>query len=259
MSESDVPEREDTRVRRESGAAPEADERGLPNWLAQVVTALVGPSPAALAGDSESDVARVARWRRLEECAGRWAGDEVPLSVLHVWFATSLGPLLAEAAVRAGEDAEHQQAVRELHRLGARGESVAADEWRVALEPALRQVYRRAYDVDQAFATASAAAGSFALSRGYDEADAVKYGRTYAQINTEANLAAHADANALAQAELLSRSFAADDAGAYASTFPAAYLRACIAACGTDDESRGRVRDSLAEGLVHCLEHADAA
>jgi hypothetical protein len=179
-----------------------------------------------------------------------------PMTVLHAWHAASISPLLIEAFARDGRDTGIQHAVQELHSRAAQGESISANAWRVALEPALREVYRRAYDGEQAFATASAAAAAFALSRGYSESDAAEYGRTYGEMNTEANLSAFADANALAASMLLSQSFAAADPAAYARTYPAAYIRACLSACTENAGDCEQIRTVLADGLVRAL--ADA-
>lgn len=216
-----------------------------PGWLAQITTVLVGAPPEAGA--------------RLAEEAARRADGEVPLVVLHDWFATSVTPLLVERSEGAAEDAVHLKEMQVLHRRAARGESVVADAWRTALEPVLRRVFQDAYDVTQASATAHAAASSFALGRGYSEADADEYGRSYAEMNTRANVTAHAEANSLALAELLSRAFAHEDAAGYARTYPGAYTKACIHAYAADDEGRERARVALADGLARSLTRARTA
>ena len=218
------------------------DRRGTDaeGWPAQVAEVLFD-EPSPVAGASDQD------------------GDGSP-AALHAWLAASVGALLIEAVARDGQDTGFQRAMQDLHLRAAEGASIDADVWRGTLEPALREVFRRAYDVDQAFATASAAASSFALSRGYSESDAAEYGRAYGEMNTEANLSAFADANAMALADLLARSFAAADPVAYARTYPAAYVRAVLSACGgAGTQERGQARARLADGLVQSMAGAAAA
>ena len=148
------------------------------------------------------------------------------LDVVHRWYGHTVWPLLGHTGVAA------------LHLSGA-SEAV----WRETLEPALLDLYRRAYPYAQAYATASAAAGGFALSHGYSETEATEYGETYAAMNTDANVKAHAEANAAANAAALAAAFAAGDEAAYAATYPGAFVRACVLAGGPG------ARERLAAGL----------
>jgi hypothetical protein len=152
------------------------------------------------------------------------------LDVVHRWYGQSVWPLLGHGDVAA------------LHLSGA-SEAV----WRETLEPALRDVYRRAYPYAEAYATASAAAGGFALSRGYGQTEATEYGETYAAMNTDANVKAHAEANAAANAAALAAAFASDDVVAFEGTYPGAFVRACVLAGGPG------TRERLAAGLRNAV------
>ncbi|WP_328647849.1 hypothetical protein OHS58_08935 [Amycolatopsis sp. NBC_00348] len=155
------------------------------------------------------------------------------LAVVHHWYGHTVWPLLGHADVAA---------------LHLRGTPVPAEIWRATLKPALRDVYRRAYPYDDAYTTAAAAAGGFALAHGYSEAEATEYGETYAATNTDANVTAHADANAAANAAALAAAFAVEDVTAYAATYPAAFVRACVLAGGPG--ARQRLADGLRASLT---------
>jgi hypothetical protein len=202
---------------------------GVPSWLRQVAEVLFDDAPS-------------------------WTAAEIPFTAVHDWHALALGPLVIQAGSRDGRPTDAHEAVRALHARAATGEPIAADVWRSALEPALRDVYRSAYPYADAYSTASAAARSFALSRDYSEAEATAYGESYAALNTDANVRVHADANALANASATATAFAAADADAYARTYPFAYVRACVLAYGNGDEAAVReARARLADGLGDSL------
>jgi hypothetical protein len=150
------------------------------------------------------------------------------LGVVHHWYGHTVWPLLGHGEAAA---------------LHLRPGPVPAETWRTTLEPALLDVYRRAYPYAEAYATASAAAGAYALSHGHSEAEATELGESYAATNTDANLKAHAEANAAANAAALAAAFAAADEAAYTATYPGAFVRACVLAGGPG------TRDRLAAGL----------
>jgi hypothetical protein len=215
-----------------------------PEWLVRVAGVLTD----GLAPGDEREAARRVH-RALERL------DGVPLAVVHDWHSRDVCPLLAEAAGHRGASAEPHEAVRSLHTRALAGERIAASVWSAALTPALRDVYRSAYAYQEAYARAGAAASSFALSRGYGEAEAVAYGESYAALNTEANARVHADANARANAAAQAAAFAAADPAAWADTFPYAYVRAGVRAHAGADAARrraacARLADGLAGGLA---------
>jgi hypothetical protein len=232
--------------RRRVGENPEA----TPGWVSQVTDTLL----EAAEEHAEAD------WsRRLHEESHRLEG-RVRFSVMHDWYCTSVGPLLAEAAARRDSDAGAQETVRLLHERALAGEKVTEDTWRAALEPALREVYRLAYAYSEAYERASAAASSFAVSRGQSEAEAREYGELYAHLNTEASARVHAEANAAANAAALASAFASADAKVYASAWPGALVRAWTAAYAGEESEDGVLRREaivrLGSGLADALERA---
>lgn len=227
-------------------AAPsEAAVGGVPDWLAQVAGVLLD-GPAASEARS--------RMRRVRGELARL--DGVPFSVVHDWHARTVSPLLVAASGARGGDVRAYQQVRSLHERALAGEPVAEAQWREALEPALREVYRHAFPREAAHATAAAAADSFARSRGWSEAEAAEYGETYAALNTGACARMHEEANASAHAAALAAAWAAADAAAYAATYPAAFVRGCVRATATDGTSQLLCLARLAGGLADALARA---
>ncbi|MEU1283561.1 SpcZ [Kitasatospora sp. NPDC005856] len=222
----------------------------VPPWLAQVSEVLFDGM------DAEAARAWARRvHRELERLSGR-----VPFSVVHDWYCSAVGPMLAEAGARRGGSAA-QQHVPALHADALAGGRIDEGTWRGALEPELRELFHHAYPYAEAYATSAAAAGSYALANGYDAAEAARYGETYAELNTAANVRAHADANALANAAALAAAYAAADPDAYAATCPAARVRAVVRVHADPQDEHGEhaAWARLADGLAVCLARAGAA
>ncbi|MEU3573821.1 SpcZ [Kitasatospora sp. NPDC036755] len=223
----------------------------VPPWLAQVAE--------ALSDGMDADAARA--WaRRVHREVERLDG-RVPFSVVHDWYCSAVGPLLAEASARLGGSTAPHRAVLALHERAVDGGPVDEGTWRAALEPGLRELYRHVYPSAEAHAAAAAAAGAYALANGYDEAEAARFGETYAELNTTANVRSHTDANALANAAAMAAAYAAADPAAYAATWPAARVRAVVRVHADRNDERGEraAWARLAEGLADGLARADAA
>ncbi|MEU8925846.1 SpcZ [Kitasatospora sp. NPDC048545] len=230
---------------------PAAGERSaVPAWLAQVAEVLFDGLDADAAAD----------WARRVRREVRRSDGGVPFSVVHDWYCSAVGPVLAEATARRGGSAVPQQVVLALHARALGGGRVDEGTWRAALEPELRELFRHAYPYAEAYATAAAAAGSYALANGYDEAEAARYGETYAELNTTANVRAHADANALANAAAVAAAYAAADPDAYAETYPSARVRAVVRVHADGQGERGEraAWARLADGLAAALARAAA-
>jgi len=179
--------------------------------------------------------------------------DEVPytggLFAVHVWHAETVLPLLAEAA-QDGEAAVFA-APGDLHRAAARGRTSDQETWRTALTPMLLHLYDAAYDRAGAYTEAHTGARDYALANGFSAAEADGYGHEYAQLSSDANARACADAHALALGPALARAYATDGCEAYADTFPAAQLRAVVRALTEHRDPAPAAR--LAEGLISAL------
>ncbi|MFE7117543.1 SpcZ [Streptomyces sp. NPDC057654] len=246
-------------ARLEEGHAAGSYDGAPAPWFAQIVGALFDGQDAAAATG----------WARRIHGELVRLGGGVPFSVVHDWHAGTVAPLLAEAAVRRGDDAGAQEAVRALHVRAAAGERVGADEWEAALGAALAEVYRHAYAYDEAFATASADAHAYAMANDYGERKAAEFADGYAKLSTDANARSYAAANALATARAAAAAYASADARAYAETYPFASVRAYVLALadrdGDDGDAEGRDerrREAcarLADGLADSLGRAAAA
>jgi hypothetical protein len=164
------------------------------------------------------------------------------LDVVHEWHAHAVFPLLSNGI----GDAEVLEPLRLLHVRALEAAPPTADEWTAALEPAMRAVYRHAYPKAVAYETARANAHAYATANGYDEDGAVGFARDYAELSTEATVRSFADSNAIATARAVADAFAADDADAYARTYPYAWARACAGALGDTEV--------LAHGLVAAVQ-----
>ncbi|MEU6073737.1 hypothetical protein [Micromonospora sp. NPDC047074] len=219
-----------------------------PAWLAAVLAALAEGDVRAGPGDAAPNT--TADWRRrvdveLDRLAGR-----VPFRVVYDWPARVL-------ASTPGGDAG--RVVGDLLRRALAGDRAGADEWRGALRPALRELYRAAYPYADARAVAYANAHAYATANGYGPDDVVEFAGHYADLSTGANAEAFADANAIANADALAGALAAADERAYAETFPAALARAyALAAANRADPvgapeavraAYGRLAEALAESL----------
>ncbi|MBV9821369.1 MAG: SpcZ [Actinobacteria bacterium] len=185
----------------------------LPDWLPPVLTVLASGS-----ADSQ--------W--VDRLAGRLGELPVPLpvAVLHDWLARTVLPPAAEVAELAGPVEE----LRHLHARAAAGERLAEPDWRAVLEPALRELYRRAYGYAEAYATAHASASAYAQANGFSEQGAVSFAESYAASATDANRDAFAEANAVANAALLAAAYAGDEPAALAEAYPFALVQACVRA-----------------------------
>ncbi|MFI0737255.1 SpcZ [Streptomyces sp. NPDC021100] len=241
-------------ARLDAAAAGRWEERpgrgpDLPDWLAQLTGALWDGLEPGTAGE----------WaRRVHDACARLDG-RVPLAVVHDWHAHTVLPPLAEPE---GADSAAYEAVRALHLRAAAGEPVAEDVWAAALEPALRDVHRRAYPYADAFATAASNALAWARTNDYGEAEAREFADGYAELNTGANVTSYADANALVHARALAAAYAAADPAAYAACYPFAAVNAYALALAGQDTADGREErrraacGRLAAGLAGSLERA---
>lgn len=234
-------------ARLDAAAAGRWEERpaqgpDLPDWLVQVAGALWDGQDPDAAGE----------WaRRVHDACVRLDG-RVPFGVVHDWHARTVAPLLG--------DAGPQEEVRALHLGALAGEPVAEDTWAAALEPALRDVHRRAYPYADAFATDVANALAWARTNGYGEAEAEEFADGYARLNAGANATSSADANALVHARALAGAFASADAAAYAASYPFASVNAYARALAGQDAAGGRAAcGRLADGLADSLERAAAS
>ncbi|MEU9047151.1 MULTISPECIES: SpcZ [unclassified Kitasatospora] len=238
-------------ARAPGGAGVSGEGPAMPPWLAQVSEVLFDGMDA---GTATAWARRV--HRELERLNGR-----VPFSVVHDWYCSAVGPILTEASARRGGSAAQHQAVLALHARAMDDGPIDESTWRTALEPELRELFRDAYPYAEAYATAAAAAGSYALANGYSEAEAARYGETYAELNTAANVRSHADANALANAAAVAAAYAAADSAAYAATYPSARIRAVVRVHADRQDERGEHATwaRLADGLAAGLARADAA
>ena len=159
---------------------------GMEPWPVQLATALSEGAGLSCggAGRAAAELARL---------AGR-----VPFRVVHDWHASTVVPLLMEAATRRGEGTGLLAAAGQLHTRALAGERIEAAEWTATLEPALRELYRAAYPYTEAHATASANAHAYAMANDYGAAEATRFAAGYAELNTTANARSCAVANALA-------------------------------------------------------------
>ncbi|MDV9170372.1 hypothetical protein R6V09_09500 [Streptomyces sp. W16] len=180
--------------------------------------------------------------------------DEVPdtggLFAVHVWHAETILPLLAEAAQDG--DVPLFAAPRHLHRAAARGRTSDQDTWRTALTPMLLHLYDAAYDRTGAYTEAHTGARDYALANGFSATEADGYGHEYAQLSSDANARACAEAHAQALGPALARAYATDGCEAFADTFPAAQLRAVVRVTTGRGDPFPATR--LAEGLISALE-----
>lgn len=211
-----------------------------PSWLAEVRAVLAaGRHPGT-----------VAAWtRRMDDALDR-LGGRVPFQVVYDWHARVVGATPAGTAVRA---------LGHHYTRALAGDRVGAHEWRGALRPVLRGLYRASYPYAEARQVARANAHAYAYANGYGPGEAAEFADHYADLSTGANARAYADANAIANADALARALAGADDAAYAGTYPGALVRAYVLAQvhrdGVTDPVQvsrtayGRLADALAESL----------
>lgn len=238
---------------------PQYDCAGMPAWLAQVVTALFDGQAPAAARDWATRVH--ALLAGLASTTPSQAG-QAPLAVAHDWHASSVVPLLSPSCGSLDE-------VGALHALALAGSPVASQRWAATLEPALREVYCRAYPYDDAYQVNYDSAHAYGTAHDFGEQGTREYAAYYAELATGANLAAHADANAIACARACAAAFAGADPVAYAQTYPYAATRsyalalaASEAGAPTANEASATARPArreaaharLAAGLAASLE-----
>jgi hypothetical protein len=209
----------------ERGRPPEPGqppELALPDWLAQVVTALFqGQDPDAAADWAGRVQASVTRLR------GR-----VPFTVVHDWHAGTVVPLLDETGAGQAE-------VGALHAHALAGTTTSAAAWTAVLERALPEIYRRAYGYADAWQVNYASAVEYGTAHDFGEAGTIEYANYYADLATAANQAACADANAVGNAAAWAVAFAAADPAGYAAACPYAATRAyALAAAHGGEASR---------------------
>lgn len=212
-----------------------------PPWLTQVCAVLA----------ESRDPATAAAWtRRIDGAVGR-LGGQVPFRVVYAWHAR---------IVRAAP------AVPAIQRLGCcytralTGDRVTTHQWRAALRPVLRGLYRASYPYAKARQAGHANALAYANANGYRPDEAAEFADYYADLSTAANARAYAEANAIANAEALASALAGADADAYAATYPGALVRAYVLAQVHGDEATdpipatqrayGRLADALAASLA---------
>jgi len=206
---------------------------GLPAWTARLLDALY---EGLLAED-----ANIQDWAtKVHAELVRLAG-QLPFSVLHDWHANTVLPLL-EPVIGTSELAG-------LHAQAGAGKAVPAETWWVALEPALRAIYHRAYDYDSGYAVNYANAEVYGLANDFGEEGTREYAGYYAELATGANRRASADANAIAVGRALADCFANSDPIGYAESFPDAAVRAYARAAGGSEAYR-RLADGLADSLA---------
>jgi hypothetical protein len=196
-------------------AGGEPPDRGMPAWLAQLVLALSNGRQPASNGQQPAGAESWAERIRAE--LARLAG-QVPFAVVHDWHAGTVAPLLAELC-------PPMRPVGALHSRALAGQSVGEAEWAAALEPALRELYRGAYDYPAAYAVNYANAEVYGTANGFGEQGTREYASYYAELATGANLRAYAEANAIANARLSAAAFATADPASYAEAFPYAAAR----------------------------------
>ncbi len=206
---------------------------GLPAWTARLLDALY---EGLLAEDANIQDWAAKVHAELVRLAGR-----LPFAVLHDWHADTVLPLL-EPVIGTSELAG-------LHAQAGAGKGVPAETWWVALEPALRAIYHRAYDYDSGYAVNYANAEVYGLANDFGEEGTREYAGYYAELATGANRRASADANAIAVGRALADCFAAADPIGYAESFPDAAVRAYARAAGGSDAYR-RLADGLTDSLA---------
>jgi hypothetical protein len=195
----------------ELGRAAGAGIGSPPEWLAQVVVALLDGQPPATGRT----------WlNRIRTELARLEG-RVPFAVVYDWHASTVLPLLGDAGL---EDA--RVSLAPLHAEALAGRPADPVEWAAVIEPVLRDIYHRGYGYTEAYAVNYANAHEYGTANGFGEEGTAEYATYYAELATGANLRAYADANAIANARATAEAFAAADPVAYAQSYPYAAARA---------------------------------
>ncbi|NWE47347.1 hypothetical protein [Pseudomonas gingeri] len=219
-----------------------------PDWLRALVPVLLAGQPADW----------VQRWRNDLQAALTHLGGPVPFARVHAWQAEVVLPRLPEGI----EDSDHASvaALQQLHRRAALGLNGRRGEWLAALKPLLPALYRRAFPYATGYARAHALALEYATAPANTAmiaehfGDARGYADYYAELSTEANAAAFADANSRAYAHMAAGIFADNDAAGYAGICVGAtrvWALACAGSGEQDGECRRRMLRDLAEGLIN--------
>ncbi len=215
----------------DSGRAPAP---GLPGWLAQLAIALFeGQVP---------DAART--WVARLHAGVASLGGQIPFHVVHDWHFSTVVPL-------AGAHFGNMTEAGALHARALTGTPVTAGEWASALEPALRQLYLRAYAYEEAWWVNYDSAHAYGLANGFGEESTLEYAAHYANLATGANRQAFADANAAAGAAALAAAYVGSDPAAYAVACPYAVARAYArAAARSDREQEAPEPDPAGRSLI---------
>jgi hypothetical protein len=211
----------------DSGRAPAP---GLPGWLAQLAIALFqGQVP---------DAART--WAARLHAGVASLGGQIPFRVVHDWHVSTVVPLAGEL-----------DGAGVLHARALAGDQVTAGQWIPALEPALRQLYLRAYAYEEAWWVNYDSALAYGLANGFGEESTLEYAAHYANLATGANRQAFADANAVAGAAAQAAAYTGADPAAYAAACPYATARAYArAAARSDREQKAPEPDPAGRSLI---------
>ncbi|NWA02230.1 hypothetical protein [Pseudomonas gingeri] len=215
------------------------------DWLRALV-------PVLLAGQPED---WVRSWRR----SLQGLGGPVSFRVVHAWQAEVV---LSRLPGNGTEDIDHAAlaALQQLHRRAALGLNGRRGEWLAALKPLLPALYRRAFPYAAGYARAHEIALEYATAPANTAmiaehfGDARGYADYYAELSTEANAAAFADANSRAYAQMAASIYADNDAAGYTGICVGAtrvWALACAGSGEQDGECRRRMLRELAEGLIN--------
>lgn len=242
-----------------SPAAVDLPADALPTWLPPVLATLID----GCGGGSDAS----AGWLRRIGGQLHASGGAVPFAVVHDWQARTVLPMML-AALEPAEPSEASDSMAALQRLHARaagGEPAEESAWRAALEPALYELYRLAYDHAASYASAHASASAYASANNFSPDGAVSFAESYATHSADTNRQSFAESNAPAAAAALAAAYALPDGGteaAFAEAYPFALVRACAqAAAGaarrpvdSDGQGRRQAYLRLADGLADSLD-----
>jgi len=228
----------------------------LPSWLPPVLATLADGCGGSASGSG---------WLRRIGGRLRASGGAVPFAVVHDWQARTVLPMVLAALEPAGpsEAADSMAALRRLHARAADGEPAEEATWLAALEPALYELYRLAYDYAASYASAHASATAYASANNFTPDGAVSFAESYAAHSADANRQSFAESNAPAAAAALATAYARPAGSpaaeaALAEAYPFALVRACAQAVGNAADSDGAGRRQaylrLADGLADSLD-----
>jgi len=227
------------------------------HWLQELI-------PVLLAGQPED---WALRWSNDLQAALAGFGEPPAFRLMHVWQAETVLPVLLEAAIE-GVETTDMLTLQQLHRRAALGLNGRRGEWLAAFKPILPALYRRAFPYASGYARAheiamvyaTAAANTAMIAEHFG--DALGYADYYAQLSTDANAAAFADANSRAYAKIVAAVYADNDVQAYASICAGATRICALVRAGSGEQqadARRQVLRALAEGLSRCLIEAAPA